>query len=271
VAGSAPLPTESPIGVVHMGVGFGNKQAYGNFIVDTGAAISFISSDMAKAIGLDSNGDGELGSGDDQFQDTLPIGGIGGTIDAPVFSIDRMTVPTEQGVDLVWNQESLTSVIIVDLGLGIDGVLGSDLLTSGWLGGLFSEDGGQTVGPVEMAHLDFRNFHEEGDLGKLNFDLSPSFDVVHPGMLAGDYNGDGVVDAADYTVWRDTFGSTTSLAADGNHDSKIDQGDYDFWKSRFGATMGAGSGAAVPEPATFTLLAVAAAIFGCRRRIKPRG
>ena len=34
--------------------------------------------------------------------------------------------------------------------------------------------------------------------------------------LPGDYNFDGIVDAADYTVWVDTKGSTTDLRADGD-------------------------------------------------------
>ena len=88
--------------------------------------------------------------------------------------------------------------------------------------------------------------------------------------VPGDYNHNGIVNGADYTVWRDTLGSTTNLAADGSGNGKIDQADFTFWKSHFGMTMGAGSGAAVPEPATFTLLATAAAIVFGFRRIKPR-
>jgi len=64
----------------------------------------------------------------------------------------------------------------------------------------------------------------------------------------GDYNGNGVVDAADYTIWHDTLGSLVDLRADGDGDLDVDQDDYIFWKDRFGNVVGTGSGAAVPEP-----------------------
>jgi hypothetical protein len=82
--------------------------------------------------------------------------------------------------------------------------------------------------------------------------------------LAGDYNGDRVVNAADYTVWRDTLGSTTQLAADGSANSVIDQADYTFWVSRYGT---AGSAAtAVPEPASLALVATFALAAASQRR-----
>lgn len=52
----------------------------------------------------------------------------------------------------------------------------------------------------------------------------------------GDYNANGVVDAADYSVWRDTLGSTTALDADGNGDQVVNELDYDVWRSRMGQT-----------------------------------
>jgi len=52
----------------------------------------------------------------------------------------------------------------------------------------------------------------------------------------GDYNRNGVVDAADYSVWRNSLGSTTSLAADGNGDNIVNQSDYAVWKNRLGLT-----------------------------------
>jgi arabinogalactan endo-1,4-beta-galactosidase len=82
--------------------------------------------------------------------------------------------------------------------------------------------------------------------------------------LAGDYNTDGIVDAADYIVWRKTLGSTTDLRANGDDTGAsagvIDQADFDFWKARFGNTLPAGSGSAqraVPEPSSIVLCVVA--------------
>src|SRR5262249_37752356 len=77
--------------------------------------------------------------------------------------------------------------------------------------------------------------------------------------LPGDYNHNGIVDAADYTVWRDSLGRTgAGLAADGNINGVVDAGDYTVWKSHFGAHAGSGAGsstdAAVPEPATLLML-----------------
>jgi Dockerin type I domain len=85
--------------------------------------------------------------------------------------------------------------------------------------------------------------------------------------LTGDYNHNGVVDAADYTVWRDSLGSTTNLAADGNGNGVIDSGDYTVWKTNFGNHSGSGSSAnvGVPEPSTFVLL-LSAILTLCFRR-----
>jgi hypothetical protein len=84
----------------------------------------------------------------------------------------------------------------------------------------------------------------------------------------GDYNHDGIVDVADYTVWRDTLGSTTNLAADGDGNHVVDAADHNLWKSNFGNHSGSGAGAnaGVPEPSMFVLLLAGIPTLCCRRR-----
>jgi hypothetical protein len=82
----------------------------------------------------------------------------------------------------------------------------------------------------------------------------------------GDYNKNGVVDAADYVLWR-----KGDLAADSNGDTLVDQTDYDFWRANFGNPNppGAGSGglagSAVPEPASVVMLTLGL-LGSCSRR-----
>jgi hypothetical protein len=80
-------------------------------------------------------------------------------------------------------------------------------------------------------------------------------------LLPGDYNYNGSVDAADYTVWRDTKGSTTDLRADGSGpttgvpDGVVDDYDYAFWKSHIGDTLPPPGSGALAEVAPETTVA----------------
>lgn len=80
--------------------------------------------------------------------------------------------------------------------------------------------------------------------------------------LPGDFNGDNKVDAADYTLWRDTAGTAT-LTADHSGDGKVNVIDYNIWAANYGATLAAST--AVPEP-TAALLLVIAALGAARAR-----
>ncbi|MEX0611537.1 MAG: glycosyl hydrolase family 18 protein [Pirellulales bacterium] len=90
-----------------------------------------------------------------------------------------------------------------------------------------------------------------------------------PSAAMGDFNNDGMVDAADYLVWRSTMGqSGILLAADGNGNGEIDDGDYDVWRAHFGESVaGSGSGSAtsgqnaVPEPKSLLLLGAGAMLL----------
>ena len=92
-------------------------------------------------------------------------------------------------------------------------------------------------------------------------------------VVEGDYNGNGVVDAADYTLWLNSLGAIgMDLAADGTSDDlsgvpdgDVDSFDYEYWKANFNA-LATGSGSAIPEPSTAILLVAAFAGLGLIRR-----
>jgi hypothetical protein len=97
------------------------------------------------------------------------------------------------------------------------------------------------------------------------------FPQLLPQILVGDYNHDGTVNAADYTVWRNSVG-TANLAADGNGDRVIDRADLLVWKNNYGNRGGVGSLhlAPIPEPAAIVLFAAAVTSFALLGRRLPR-
>jgi hypothetical protein len=87
---------------------------------------------------------------------------------------------------------------------------------------------------------------------------------VTSAAVAGDYNNNGIVDAADYVIWRKRLGPGSLPNEGGISPGVVDTADYNFWRSRFGATSGSGSAlgeSAVPEPGTL-LLCLGSAIVG---------
>jgi hypothetical protein len=73
--------------------------------------------------------------------------------------------------------------------------------------------------------------------------------------IAGDFNGDGSVDAADYAVWRKYEGTTNELPND-PHGGTIGPAQYGTWLANFG--VGGAAARAIPEPRTHLVLIVAA-------------
>ncbi len=92
----------------------------------------------------------------------------------------------------------------------------------------------------------------------LTFDIMQSassvlLQVGEAPFLAGDFNLDGVVNAADYVAWRKGVGVAPTTA------------NYNLWRRNFGQSAGSGSGAtgsasvpAVPEPASLALIVLSA-------------
>ncbi len=100
---------------------------------------------------------------------------------------------------------------------------------------------------------------------------------------AGDFNGDMVVDAHDYSLWRSRFGMTPLAGNyDGNGDGRYDAADYAVWRDTLGSTgefveilggqgqsyssilqftplaISQTGGTTVPEPATLAIVVVGA-------------
>jgi hypothetical protein len=90
-------------------------------------------------------------------------------------------------------------------------------------------------------------------------------------QLDADYNDNGVVDAADYTIWRNSSGAVgAGFRADANLDGRVDLQDYGRWRASYGiATAGSGRGAGVvPEPATGVAIFWVASVLLLRRRTR---
>jgi hypothetical protein len=82
------------------------------------------------------------------------------------------------------------------------------------------------------------------------------------GGVLGDYNANGIVDSADFVLWRNG-GPLQNDPTTG-----VQPADYNFWRSRFGANTGDSAmvgtvPAAIPEPSSIGLLAIA---ICCRAR-----
>lgn len=85
------------------------------------------------------------------------------------------------------------------------------------------------------------------------YEIGPFF---APPELVGDFNGDGQVDAADYTVWRNSLGKpvTPYSGADADGSGLIDAADLLAWKQNFGtAAAMPGQPLAIPAPASLRL------------------
>jgi autotransporter-associated beta strand protein len=95
--------------------------------------------------------------------------------------------------------------------------------------------------------------------------------VSLPGV-PGDYNGNAVVDAADYVEYRKHLGEAYQLQNEvsGITPGQVTVEDLDAWQERFGNTgagSGLGAGGGVPEPTAMVLLVLGLSALGvCRRR-----
>jgi hypothetical protein len=89
--------------------------------------------------------------------------------------------------------------------------------------------------------------------------------------MAGDYNGNGTVDAADYTLWRNNVGAPAGTLPNDVDLVAIGRAQYDTWKANYGMSLfalGAGVSTAVPEPDGLALLGVGCLLLALSKRDK---
>jgi len=92
--------------------------------------------------------------------------------------------------------------------------------------------------------------------------LRPVLSITY--LLAGDFDGSGVVAGPDFVNWKGGFGTNAGashMQGDANGDGDVDGRDFLVWQQQFGAGAAA---SAAPEPGSAMLAWFCAAVF-CRR------
>jgi hypothetical protein len=159
-------------------------------------------------------------------------------------------------------------------------VVGGDFHSAGTLKVTLFDDGDRVFSPVQGESFELL-VAADGLIGPFHgFDLPPlaaglvwemdptdghALVIRVAAALRGDYNANGVVDAADYVVWRSqSTRSGRGLAADGtgpdgSPDGVVDDLDYALWRANFGAALpeSVKQAAGVPEPGCVSLAALA--------------
>jgi hypothetical protein len=118
----------------------------------------------------------------------------------------------------------------------------------------------------ETGNYEFWVYKANDNAGPVNYGLAWWALAEQP--QAGDFNGDGNVDGADFVVWQDNFplSSGATLAdGDADGDGDVDGADFIAWQTNFPFTPGTGT-SPVPEPPTIFGLASAAIALAFVRR-----
>lgn len=185
----------------------------------------------------------------DSGQLEIEINGLG----APGTQWDRLQV---NGVVDLLGDNGLADAVLHVL-LGFAPAIGSEFLI------LENDAVDSVVGTFASNNMASTTFGDQRYVFDILYGGGDGNDVVlrtESIQILGDFNGNGVVDAADYTTWRDGLGTFYTPA------------DYDEWKSHFGESMGdsalVDSRGTVPEPAT--LCSAAATLIVLAIASRPR-
>ncbi len=106
--------------------------------------------------------------------------------------------------------------------------------------------------PTELAGM---NLFDEGQVSDAQL-LSFLGDIANQAVADADFDQDDDVDGSDFLRWQTGLGTLAGASlATGNadFDGDVDQDDFFAWQQQFGSVP-SGAAAAVPEPATLSLL-----------------
>jgi hypothetical protein len=200
------------------------------------AEFTFYDPDYEAIYGIDTNGDGDLLDGANTWKSSFPILDNDGDPDgftSNSFRLNSGAAPTTE----------------------VTGDIPRFDNTGTWIIGFFGGGGEYQFG-VNSLTID-----------------NISIEYSELPAVTGDYNSDGLVDAADYTVWRANLGELVTLPNEGEGvtPGEVTSQDYDVWVANYGALAGKPAiAASVPEPVGVTLTFVAAlAAFGASRARRP--
>lgn len=134
-------------------------------------------------------------------------------------------------------------------------------------GDIDPQDYAQLTSNFGATSADRAVYYADGDLnadGRVDQSDAATLLGLYQGRRQGDFNADGVVNLADYTVWRDNLGQYTGGLADSNGDGWVNGADLAAWRTHFGRALGSQFPFSIPEPTAATLFA--AAFLGVSRR-----
>ncbi len=218
----------------------------------------------------------DLGTIDDPFQmasfqgyltQTVTSGGIGGDL----YGMDRRDSPDILNTDYYGRTDTPdpSAVLLQDDFLVEDMAIDAPVFTSAagsanlmeFLNAQYA--GGEGIGDYVFLRLNVdADTTQRWSLGSGNIsDDTQKPQLLYRALLGvfldGDYNRDGVVDTADYTVWRDHLGAPAGTLPNDPQSGTIGNDQYVTWRDNYGATLtasAAAQNAPVPEPAAWILV-----------------
>ena len=172
-----------------------------NLLLDTGGTVSIISVEHGMALGLvDAEGEPIV-----DYDFSVPIGGIGGSVELPGFTLDRLSIPTLNGYNLVYLN---ARVCVHDIGI-LDEDSGEFTIIDGIFGDNFM-CASMNIDTWDVSSTPYDNIVIDMRRGILGFDVNsvyplPSCTYTGCGSTANprptaDFTGDCQVDFDDMQI-----------------------------------------------------------------------